>query len=600
MKIDNKHRFLIIAVISVVMIAAYEGYWLSGLYKSQRQSLEMQISSLISKSELAAYSFQLKREQLTDSIAFLSPDNLSKIVSIKRDSSFGNKIRSISVYRRDDFNKQVASSVTSPEFYEMMDSILFQNFKEAGIDEIFRPLDTPDVVSDTDSASAGYIIVKSTLGKKLYSFDTGLMTGYILLNMSGIIFTSLMVVAIVIFSFWFFINTLKKQMEFDEMKSSFTSNITHELKTPIAVAYAANDALLNYGLADNPVKREEYLLDTKEQLEKLSALVERILSMSMKERGNFRLEVSETNIRDMFEKIVQETRLRTAKACDIQIEADDNLTAVFDAKLMSSVVSTLVDNAVKYSGESVRILLKAIRKSDKLFLSVSDNGIGIAQEHQRHVFEKFYRVPHGDVHDVKGYGIGLYFAKTIVERHGGRISLTSTPGEGSTFTVVQRIRKTDQTTPVIFLTAKTEVDDVVAGFETGANDYIRKPFAMKELIVRIKALTGRVSSKEESESSIFNIGDYRFDADKCVLLYIPTGETEQLPHREAEVLRRFCQNFASIVPMQNVLLELWGNDDFFCARSLQVLITRIRHRLSKDKRIHIINIRGNGYKLSLD
>lgn len=435
MKIDNKHRFLIIAVISVVMIAAYEGYWLSGLYKSQRQSLEMQISSLISKSELAAYSFQLKREQLTDSIAFLSADNLSKIVSIKRDSSFDNKIRSISVYRRDDFNKQVASSVTSPEFYEMMDSILFQNFKEAGIDEIFRPLDTPDVVSDTDSASAGYIIVKSTLGKKHYSFDTGLMTGYILLNMSGIIFTSLMVVAIVIFSFWFFINTLKKQMEFDEMKSSFTSNITHELKTPIAVAYAANDALLNYGLADNPVKREEYLLDTKEQLEKLSALVERILSMSMKERGNFRLEVSETNIRDMFEKIVQETRLRTAKACDIQIEADDNLTAIFDAKLMSSVVSTLVDNAVKYSGESVRIQLRAIRKSDKLFISVSDNGIGIAPEHQRHVFEKFYRVPHGDVHEVKGYGIGLYFAKTIVERHGGQISLTSTPGNGSTFTI---------------------------------------------------------------------------------------------------------------------------------------------------------------------
>lgn len=435
MKIDNKHRFLIIAVISVVMIAAYEGYWLSGLYKSQRQSLEMQISSLISKSELAAYSFQLKREQLTDSIAFLSPDNLSKIVSIKRDSSFGNKIRSISVYRRDDFNKQVASSVTTPEFYEMMDSILFQNFKEAGIEEIFRPLDTPDVVSDTESASVGYIIVKSTLGKTSYSFDTGLMTGYILLNMSGIIFTSLMVVAIVVFSFWFFISTLKKQMELDEMKSSFTSNITHELKTPIAVAYAANDALLNYGLGNNPIKREEYLLDTKEQLEKLSALVERILSMSMKERGNFRLDVSETNIRDMFEKIVQETRLRTAKACDIQIEADYNLTTVFDAKLMSSVVSTLVDNAVKYSGESVSILLKAIRKSDKLFISVSDNGIGIAQEHQRHVFEKFYRVPHGDVHDVKGYGIGLYFAKTIVERHGGQISLNSIPGEGSTFTI---------------------------------------------------------------------------------------------------------------------------------------------------------------------
>ena len=100
MKIDNKHRFLIIAVISVVMIAAYEGYWLSGLYKSQRKSLEVQISSLISKSELAAYSFHLKREQLTDSIAFLSPDNLSKIVSIKRDSSSGNKPYFFRILRR--------------------------------------------------------------------------------------------------------------------------------------------------------------------------------------------------------------------------------------------------------------------------------------------------------------------------------------------------------------------------------------------------------------------------------------------------------------------------------------------------------------------
>lgn len=166
--------------------------------------------------------------------------------------------------------------------------------------------------------------------------------------------------------------------------------------------------------------------------------------------------------------------------------------------------------------------------------------------------------------------------------------------------VVKKIRNTDHTTPIIFLTAKTEVDDVVAGFENGANDYIRKPFAMKELIIRIKALAGRISKIEKSESNTFNIGDYMFDAEKGILLYIPTGETCQLPNRESEVLKRFCQNFGKLVPMQNILLELWGNDDFFCARSLQVLITRIRHRLSKDKSIQILNIRGNGYKLLIN
>lgn len=169
----------------------------------------------------------------------------------------------------------------------------------------------------------------------------------------------------------------------------------------------------------------------------------------------------------------------------------------------------------------------------------------------------------------------------------------------SGFDVVHRIRKTNQYTPVIFLTAKTEVDDVVAGFETGANDYIRKPFAMKELVIRIKALTGRFSSKVESQLNIYRIGDYKFDVNNGILIYIPTDEAEQLPNREAEVLRRFCFNYGSLVPMQNILLELWGNDDYFCTRSLQVLITRIRHRLSKDKRIQIVNIRGNGYKLTV-
>lgn len=164
--------------------------------------------------------------------------------------------------------------------------------------------------------------------------------------------------------------------------------------------------------------------------------------------------------------------------------------------------------------------------------------------------------------------------------------------------MVTQIRTTDHTTPIIYLTAKTETDDVVSGFETGANDYIRKPFAMKELIVRIKALTRPTTTNPTPQTTTTHtIGHYQFNPHDNTLTHTPTHHTQQLPNREAEVLHRFCQNQGKLVTTQNILLELWGNDDFFCTRSLQVLITRIRRRLSKDKNIQIQNIRGQGYKL---
>lgn len=167
------------------------------------------------------------------------------------------------------------------------------------------------------------------------------------------------------------------------------------------------------------------------------------------------------------------------------------------------------------------------------------------------------------------------------------------------FEMVRRIRKTDDRTPVLFLTAKSTPDDVVTGFELGANDYLKKPFAIQELIVRIKALMGKayMTERQEMEQSEYLIGDYRFLPVTQALEYIPDGTTNSLSHRETEILSRLCRAEGAIVPMQNLLLDLWGDDDFFNARSLQVFITRLRRSLSKDPRIRIVNVRGSGYKL---
>lgn len=166
------------------------------------------------------------------------------------------------------------------------------------------------------------------------------------------------------------------------------------------------------------------------------------------------------------------------------------------------------------------------------------------------------------------------------------------------FEMVRRIRQTDRRTPVLFLTARSAVNDVVEGFELGANDYLKKPFGMQELIVRIKALMGRACTytpSAESEQILYEIGRYQLDTRRQLLLH--EGTEQELSHREAEILRRLCQNRNSVVNMRDILLDLWGDDSFFNQRSLHVFITKLRHKLAKDEHIRIINVRGVGYKL---
>ena len=165
------------------------------------------------------------------------------------------------------------------------------------------------------------------------------------------------------------------------------------------------------------------------------------------------------------------------------------------------------------------------------------------------------------------------------------------------FEMVRHIRQTDKRTPVLFLTARSSINDVVEGFELGANDYLKKPFGMAELIVRIKALLHKVSV-QRPEATSFRIGLYTFDSITQTLVY--RGEKQLLSNRESEILKRLCDNKDQVLPMKEILIDLWGDDSFFNARSLHVFITKLRHKLSKDESIKILNIRGIGYKLIID
>ncbi len=164
------------------------------------------------------------------------------------------------------------------------------------------------------------------------------------------------------------------------------------------------------------------------------------------------------------------------------------------------------------------------------------------------------------------------------------------------FILAKELREIDDTIPIIFLTAKSQTQDVVEGFTVGGNDYLKKPFSMEELIVRIHNLINR--TKLQKTADILEIGDYSFDFPKQLLTY-RTEDTVQLTHREAHLLFHLIKNKNSVLDRSLILNKLWGTDDFFSARSMDVFISKLRKKLKQDDRIQILNVRGFGYKLTV-
>ncbi|MGB5941743.1 MAG: response regulator transcription factor [Leeuwenhoekiella sp.] len=162
------------------------------------------------------------------------------------------------------------------------------------------------------------------------------------------------------------------------------------------------------------------------------------------------------------------------------------------------------------------------------------------------------------------------------------------------FTLAKKIRQEDDTVPIIFLTAKSQTSDVVEGFSIGGNDYLKKPFSMEELIVRIKNLVQRKTLQQKTE--ILKIGQYTFDFPKQTLQF-SGDEKKLLTHREAHLLFHLVKNRNQVLDRSLILNKLWGNDDFFNARSMDVFISKLRKKLARDENIQIVNVRGFGYKL---
>lgn len=270
-----------------------------------------------------------------------------------------------------------------------------------------------------------------------YQLSLGNEVGYILGKLKMPILFSLLLVGITIASFVALYRSLLRQHRLAQMKNDLISNITHELKTPIATVGVAIEALKNFNAIQNPERTREYLDISQNELQRLGLLVDKVLKLSMFEKKEIEIKYEHFNLKDVVDEVVASLRLQLEKyhaQISISIQGDTSIKG--DRLHLLSVIFNLLDNALKYSKENPLIQVSLQQLGDQVELQVADNGIGIPAQYKDKVFEKFFRVPAGDTHNAKGHGLGLSYVAQVVRRHNGTIKVDSREGLGSTFTII--------------------------------------------------------------------------------------------------------------------------------------------------------------------
>ncbi len=220
----------------------------------------------------------------------------------------------------------------------------------------------------------------------------------------------------------YLLKIISTQKELAEIKNDLINNITHEFKTPIATVSTAIEAIESFNVIDNKEKTKKYAAISAFQLKKLHQMVEKLLETATLDSESLLLQKEPTNIVDLIAKITKKFELLTKKDINFTTNIDSKILKI-DRFHFENAISNLVDNAIKYGGDSIEVTLNSVLNVTEI--SVADNGKGIDKSQQERIFDKFYRVPKGNTHDVKGFGIGLYYTQKIIEKHNGSINVSS-------------------------------------------------------------------------------------------------------------------------------------------------------------------------------
>jgi two-component system, OmpR family, phosphate regulon sensor histidine kinase PhoR len=242
---------------------------------------------------------------------------------------------------------------------------------------------------------------------------------------------------VLVFSFFFTIYMTIRQKKLADMKTDFVNNMTHEFKTPISTISVTSEILAKEQVVNSPEKVTKYARIIFDENNRLRNMVERVLQIALIDRDEFSLRLKESNVHEIITECIENFKIQIS-------ERKGRIKTKFDAKQpvitidrdhLSNILNNLFDNANKYSPENPHITITTSNLDGHLLITVEDKGIGISKENQKDVFKKFHRIQTGNIHNVKGFGIGLFYVKTMMEKMGGKIELQSEPNKGSSFTL---------------------------------------------------------------------------------------------------------------------------------------------------------------------
>ena len=489
----NRFRNILIGVLFPILgVVGFQMYWLLNAYNINEQRFEKDMHVVLSEALLNEYAVKLKehiseRQEKQDTIAtkayFSIEDNaeLAKSVkvintndvSLKSNPELRQKIVSLLQKKKKSsvtitdtsfmYYVDYVDSVDSPSKDKLINNVLHIVGKlvkrDVDIDSLktnyLALLEQRDIKvelelgvfrkgellqSSNDSASifeeSENIIVFREVGSyfdeiRIY---TPSKTSFLLQQMLLTILASILLVFIVVGSFFYMLNTILRQKKLSEIKNDFINNMTHEFKTPIATVSAALESVLDFGVIDNKKTTKEYLKISQKELKSLNNMVEKVLYISAYERNRVAFNPERLEISEILKEEIERYKVKHG-GLKFEQEEVQKVTIFGDRMHIRNIISNLFDNAVKYSNGLPIIKVNCYPKENSLMLRVKDSGIGISKEQQKQIFNKFYRAPGDKMLQVKGFGLGLSYVKQVVEEHQGSISVQSAVDKGSEFII---------------------------------------------------------------------------------------------------------------------------------------------------------------------
>ncbi len=462
----------VLMVITIMAIAAFQVYWLKKAYEREKRTLEMRTNYLFRETvfQLQGSKLQIdkivvdsskspqviikrnnteakprqgdRRKMITmaDVISKKLKDTASKSFFIRTDTS--------EVFTRTTIGKRNRIMQFLFEMDSLQDSVtvfeiekaLRARLEDQGIEIPFSVSRT--LAPETDERNFNQVSLGFS-SPVTYKIIPGNTMPYVLNRIIVPIVFSVFLVAFTFLSFMVLYRNMIKQKKLADIKNEFISNITHELKTPIATVSVAIEALRSFNAKMDPSKSKEYLDISANELQRLSLLVDKVLKLSMFEKKEVELVYEPLDMKALVEEVTSSMRLQFEnRQAEVNVHSNGITSLEGDRLHLVSVIFNMLDNALKYSPATplIDILIEGDDKNIKL--TFSDKGMGIPQEYRERVFEKFFRVPNGNLHNTKGYGLGLSYVSHVINKHKGSIKVDSEAGEGCRFIILLPRNKT--------------------------------------------------------------------------------------------------------------------------------------------------------------